>query len=80
MSLTFALVAKVSPAGNQVHGCAAGMRLLQWLLSKAAEEQPWLQLCYGTSTAPPSATELNALSPWAPLQSQEARSEAVTCP
>lgn len=76
MSITFASVAKVGPAGKQVHGCAAGMRLVHWLLSKATEEQPWLQLCDRTSTAPPSATELNALSPWTLLQSQEARSEA----
>lgn len=58
VSITFALLAKVGPAGKQGRGCAAGMRLLWGLLSKATKEQPWLLLCCSTSTALASPTEL----------------------
>lgn len=57
-SVTFALVAEVSPAGKQVRGHAAETRLVQWLPCKATEAQPWLWFCYHTSTVLPSTTEL----------------------
>lgn len=59
-SITFALVAKISPAGKQVCGHAAEKRLVQWLLCKATEEQPWLWLGYSTSPVLPSATHLKS--------------------
>lgn len=59
-SITFALVAKASPAGKRVCGRAAEMRLVQWLPCEATEEQPWLWLCSHTSTVLPSATELTS--------------------
>lgn len=58
LSITFALMAKVSPAGKQVRGHAAETRLAQWLPCTTTEEQLWLWLRYRTSAVLSPATEL----------------------
>lgn len=60
-SIASALVANVSPAGKQARGRAAEARLVRWLPCKAAEEQPWLWLCYHSGTVLPASAALPPL-------------------
>lgn len=61
VSITFALVANISPAGKQARGHAAETGLAQQLPCKGREEQPRLWRCGCTSTALSSSTAAKAL-------------------